>query len=142
VRYSLKGKAASALLRSKKSIALAAVVLGAAVLAGVGLADVWSLTVAQDTNNVRMRVQHMTTANFDSGWHYHPGLVVVQVTKGSLAFTQRNCTTKTFAAGDTFIEVPYVPGRVVGVGEANMTVTYILGYGDALAVPVSPSPCP
>ena len=130
------------MLRSKRSFALLAAVLGAAVMAAVGLAGLWTTTVSQDTNNVRLRVVQTTAGNFDSGWHTHPGLVVVNVTKGSLAFTGANCITKTYSAGDTFIEVPYVPARVVGLGELTWTVTYVVGYGDALATPVSQSPCP
>ena len=130
------------MLRSKRSFALLAAVLGAAVMAAAGLAGLWTTTVSQDTNNVRLRVVQTTAGNFDSGWHTHPGLVVVNVTKGSLAFTGANCITKTYSAGDTFIEVPYVPARVVGLGELAMTVTYLVGYGDALATPVSQSPCP
>ena len=131
-----------ALLRSRKSIALMAAVLGAALWAAVGLAGIWNTTVSQDTNNVRLRVVQTTAGNFDSGWHTHPGLVVVNVTKGSLAFTGANCITKTYSAGDTFIEVPYVPARVVGLGELTWTVTYVVGYGDALLTPVTTSPCP
>ena len=145
MRYSFKGKAKSAVkgvFRSNKSIALVAAVLGAAMVAAGGLAGVWTSTVSQDTNNVRMRVIQQTAGNFDSGWHYHPGPVIVNVKKGSLAFTGANCITKTYSAGDTFIEVPYVPARVVGLGELAMTVTYLVGYGDALATPVSQSPCP
>ena len=130
------------MLRSRKIIALIAAVLGAAVMAAAGLAGLWTTTVSQDTNNVRLRVVQTTAGNFDSGWHTHPGLVVVNVTKGSLAFTGANCITKTYSAGDTFIEVPYVPARVVGLGELTWTVTYVVGYGDALLTPVTTSPCP
>ncbi len=130
------------MLRSRKIIALMAAVLGAAVVAAAGLAGIWNTTVSQDTNNVRLRVVQTTAGNFDSGWHTHPGLVVVNVTKGSLAFTGANCITKTYSAGDTFIEVPYVPARVVGLGELTWTVTYVVGYGDALLTPVTKSPCP
>ena len=145
MRYSFKGKARRAVqrvFRSNKSVALVAAVLGAAVVAAGGLAGVWTSSVSQDTTNVRLRVIQQTAGNFDSGWHYHPGPVIVNVRKGSLAFTGANCITKTYSAGDTFIEVPYVPARVVGLGELAMTVTYLVGYGDALATPVSQSPCP
>lgn len=129
--------------RSRKSIALAAAVLGAAVLAAVGLAGIWNTTVSLDTGNVRMRVVHNTAGNFDSGWHIHPGLVVVTMTKGSFAFTNgATCTTKTYGPGDTFIETPYVAGRAVGLGELAFTVTYFVAYEAPLAVPVTTSPCP
>ena len=142
MRYSFKGKAKSA-VRSKKSIALVAAVLGAAAVAAGGLAGIWNTTVSQDTNNVRMRVVQNTAGNFDSGWHYHPGLVVVHVQKGSVAFTTAiSCTTKTYSAGDSFVEDPYVAGHAVALGEFNTTVTYIVGYGSPLAVPVTGNPCP
>ncbi len=142
VQHSSEGNAKYAVLRSKKVIALVAAVVGAAVLAGVGVADIWSLSVSQDTTNVRMRVQQMSTANFDSGWHYHSGPVIVQVRTGALTFTRSDCSKKTYVAGDTFVEVPYVPGRVQGVGEATMTATLFLKYGDPLQTTVSPNPCP
>ena len=146
MRYSFKGRAKSAvrgLFRSNKSVALVAAVLGASVVAAAGLAGIWTTTVSQDTNNVRMRVVQNTAGNFDSGWHYHPGLVVVHVKKGSVAFTTAvSCTTKTYSAGDSFVEDPYVAGHAVALGEFNWTATYIVGYGDPLAVPVTTNPCP
>ena len=98
------------------------------MFAGAGLADVWSLSVSKDTNNIRMRVQHFSTSNFDSGWHTHPGVVIVQVQKGSLSYTGANCIKKTYAAGDTFIEIPNTTARVVGVGDATFTGTFIVGW--------------
>jgi quercetin dioxygenase-like cupin family protein len=146
MQYSVKERAKGAVkgvFRSNKSIALVAAVLGAAVLAAVGLAGIWNTTVSQDTGNVRLRVVQNTAGNFDSGWHYHPGLVVVHVQKGSVAFTTAiSCTTKTYSAGDSFVEDPYIAGRAVALGEFWWTATYIVGYGDALAVPVTTNPCP
>ncbi|MBA2294856.1 MAG: hypothetical protein H0W16_06960, partial [Actinobacteria bacterium] len=114
----------------------------AAVFAGAGLADVWSLSVSKDTNNIRMRVQHFSTSNFDSAWHTHPGVVIVQVQQGSLSYTGANCVKKTYAAGDTFIEIPNTTARVVGVGEAKFTATFIVGYGDPLSTPTPAVTCP
>jgi hypothetical protein len=129
--------------RSKKAIALAAAVLGAAVMAAVGLAGIWTTTVSQDIGNVRLRVVQNVAGNFDSGWHYHPGLIVVSVKKGTVAFTTAgSCTTKTYTAGDSFIEDPYIAGRAVALGDFEWTATYIIGYGDPLSVPVAGNPCP
>lgn len=145
MRYSFKGKvkrAGKGLFRSKESTVLVASLLGAAMFAGAGLADVWSLSVSQDTNNVRMRVQHFSTSNFDSGWHTHPGVVIVQVEQGSLSYTGANCIKKTYAAGDTFIEIPNTAARVVGVGYARFTGTFIIGHGDPLSRPTAAVTCP
>ena len=138
MRQSFKG-----VFRTKERIiVLAASLLGAAIFTGAGVADIWSLSVTKDTQNLRMRVQHFSTNNFDSGWHYHPGLVVVQVEQGSMTFQGNNCVTKTYAAGDTFVEVPNTPARVRGLGYAKFTATYMVGYGDPLQVLTPPVACP
>ncbi len=143
MRYSFKAKrAVKGLFRSKKSTVLVASLLGAVVFAGAGLADVWSLSVSKDTNNIRMRVAHLSTSNFDSGWHIHPGVVIVQVEQGSLSYTGANCVKKTYAAGDSFIEIPSTTARVVGVGYAKFTATFIVGHGDPLSVPTASVTCP
>lgn len=145
MRYSFKAKAKRAVkgvFRSKESTVLVASLVGAAVFAGAGLADVWSISVSKDTNNIRMRVQHFSTSNFDSGWHIHPGVVIVQVEQGSLSYTGANCVKKTYAAGDTFIEIPNTTARVVGVGYARFTGTFMVGHGDPLTVPTAPVTCP
>jgi len=128
--------------RSRKGIALLAAFLGAATLSAVALADVWSISVSQDTTNVRLRVQHFSTSNFDSGWHSHPGLVIVQVEQGSLTSTLNNCVKKTYGPGDTLIDFAYTPARVVGVGYAKFTVTYLVAHGAPLSIPAAAVTCP
>ena len=129
--------------RSRYFIALVAALLGAAVVASIGIAGLWGTGVATDTGNVRLRVVQNTAGNFDSGWHFHPGLVVVSVKKGEVAFTDgASCTTKTYKAGDSFVEAPYVPGRAVALGEFFWTATYIIDGTQPLATAVATSPCP
>ena len=58
-------------------------------------------------------------AGSSAGWHYHPGLVFVTVTSGSLALvarTKSGCPSTTYHAGQTFIEKP---GQVVNVTNTN-----------------------
>lgn len=126
----------------RKGIVLLAAFLGAAASAAVGLASVWSLSVSQDTDNVRLRVQHFSTSNFDSGWHAHPGLVIVQVEQGSLTYTGSNCVRKTYGPGESFIEIPYTPARVVGVGYAKFTATFLIDHRDPLSAPAATVNCP
>jgi hypothetical protein len=66
-------------------------VLGGAV--GTGIAAAVTITaVAADTNTVRERIASITTdGNFNSGWHIHPGPVIVQVQDGYLKITQATC---------------------------------------------------
>jgi quercetin dioxygenase-like cupin family protein len=143
VRYSFRKSVAGSILFSKKSIALMATVVAASVMTTVGVAGLWNTAPAQDATSLRMRVIHFTAGNFDSGWHYHPGLTIVQVTKGALTYTSGSCIPKTYAAGETFIEIPYHPSLVTGTGDIAMTVTSITSSADPLTVPIGgKSPCP
>ena len=132
-------------LRSKKVLAL----LAGLVVAGASAAIAVSASTTQvivDTTAVHMRVQKSTFDNYDSGWHIHPGLVVVQVHEGSIQVYENGCTPKTVGAGQTAIEAPYVPIRVIAA-HAVETVTFILNAPDPVAVPLSSyspgyNPCP
>lgn len=39
-----------------------------------------------------------------SGWHYHPGVVLVVVESGHVTTHDANCNTKTYGAGQAFVE--------------------------------------
>jgi hypothetical protein len=85
MRYTSTGSGAGGgARRSRRLLALVAALLGAGAVAGVGVAGVWWQDVPVDTTNVRYRLVHTTAGNFDSGWHIHPGLAIVQVQKGTL----------------------------------------------------------
>jgi quercetin dioxygenase-like cupin family protein len=40
-----------------------------------------------------------------SGWHHHPGLVVVVVKSGQITRFKRDCSKQTFTAGQSFVEM-------------------------------------
>ena len=123
-------------------MALVAAVLGAAVVAAVGLAGVWTQTVENDSN-AHLRIVYTYASGFDSGWHMHPGVAIVQITKGTMVITQSSdCKPKTVSAGETSIEVPYTPVRAVGVGEIAWTTTFVLANSEPPTIPVSGNPCP
>jgi hypothetical protein len=130
------------ILRSKKVLALLGAALVAGALAAVGLSAVLSQTVLADGTNIHFRVVKTVANGFDSGWHTHPGLVVVQVQEGSLQFTsQGSCTPKTVGANETYIEVPYTPVRAVATGPVVWTTTFMTRYEEPILTPVSTSPC-
>jgi hypothetical protein len=130
-------------LRSRKIIALAAGLAGAAAAAAVAIAAVTSETVLADGNTLHYRfVRSVAEGDFDSGWHTHPGLVVVQVQEGSLQFaSQGNCTPKAVGAGETYIEVPYTPVRATATGHVAWTTSLIVRAEDPLRITAT-SPCP
>ena len=110
------------------------------VALGVGL-GVAATNVTRDTSDVRLRVLQSSFADgFDSGWHMHPGLVVVQVTKGKLKIYQGSCQPVVVQAGETFVEVPFVTVRAVGVGALEWTTTQVVPVSDAPSTNVA-DPC-
>src|SRR5207248_1195716 len=94
--------------RQEMDRSLAAFV-GGAVGAGIASAVTTTTTVA-DTNTVRERIATITTdGGFNSGWHIHPGPVIVQVQDGYLKITQATCHPNVVGPGETYIETPGVP---------------------------------
>jgi hypothetical protein len=128
-------------LRSKNGLILVGAVLAAAVLTAVGISAVTSQTVLADGTNLHIRVIKTAANDYDSGWHIHPGPAIVQVQQGAFQITQGSCTAKSVGAGETFIEVPFVPVRAVATGSIVWTTTLLGRYEDRLLTPVA-SPCP
>jgi quercetin dioxygenase-like cupin family protein len=127
------------LLTSKKAVILAIALLGATVVGlGVSLA---ASTVLRDTNDVRLRVIASEFADgFESTWHVHPGPVIVQVQEGAFKIYQGSCQPTVVQAGETYIEIPFVPIKAVAKGPIKWTTTQIVPQADAPATDVS-SPC-
>ena len=81
-----------------------------------------------------------------SGWHTHPGPVVVNVTKGTLELVnERDCVVRTYGAGEAFVD----PGqgnvhvaRAVGGTGAEAVATFLgVPTGAAATVWVPPADC-
>ena len=119
------------------SVALAFTLVGAAT--GVALA---ASVLVRDTTDVRLRVIQSEFADgFDSGWHTHPGMVIVQVQQGKFKIYQGSCKHPTVVEkGETYLEIPFVPVRAVAKGEVKWTTTQILPAGEDPLTSVS-SPC-
>src|SRR5262245_32520898 len=129
--------------RQKRWIALIAFVLGGAVGAGIAVAATTTTPIA-DTNVVRERIVTTTTdGDFSSGWHIHPGPVIIQVQEGYLKITQTTCHPNVIGPGETYIETPGVPVLAVADKAARWTTTQIFPNshpGDADRV-AAPDPC-
>jgi quercetin dioxygenase-like cupin family protein len=125
--------------RSKTAITLAGVVLLALTVgAGIGYA---ASNVVRDTTSVRLRVIQSDFANgFDSGWHTHPGPVIVQVQDGKLKIYQGSCKATVLQKGDNYLEVPFVPVRAIAQGHVKWTTSQILPNGEFPSTDVT-SPC-
>ena len=119
---------------SKKWIVFAILLLGMAVGVGVAVATVFSTNLV-DTTSVRLRIDrsHFVPSadqpTFSSGWHTHPGPVIIQVQDGYLKITQATCHPNVIGPGETYIETPEVPVIATANQEVSWTVTLIVPAG-------------
>ena len=129
-------------LRERRLATAAAVACGLMVLGGsIAVADVIiSQVVLADTTAVHLKIVRTEANGFDSGWHTHPGLAVVQVQRGHFWITQGSCKARRVGPGQTFVEVPDLPIRAVTHGHIKWTTTLIVPDGVDTATPVS-DPC-
>ena len=93
---------------------------------------------------IDVAVAHLTFApGASTGWHTHPGPTAVTITTGELTVTDRHCDTRTFEAGDTFVEEG--PPRHMAVNSADATtetiVTFFVPRGAALTIPAAAPRC-
>ena len=137
------------IVRSKRALLLVVAGVASCVFAALGVAAVLSQQVIADTNGVHLRIVRTVADGFDSGWHVHPGIAVVQVQEGSFRIYQGSCTPVNVAAGQTFIEVPHIAVRAVATGRINWTTTLITTSADPSSIPLATyhndsgyNPCP
>jgi hypothetical protein len=129
-------------------VVLASTAVAAGVFAAVALPALVSQQVINDANGVHFRVVRTVADGFDSGWHVHPGVAIVQVQQGSFQITQGSCTPTTVGAGQTYIEVPHLAVRAVAMGRVVWTTTLVTNPGDPPQIPLAdyspsnPNPCP
>jgi quercetin dioxygenase-like cupin family protein len=69
-----------------------------------------------------------------TGWHSHPGVLLVAVKSGAVARYEHDCTKNTYAAGQSFVErgpqhVIYVKNE--GTTPAEVQIAYIVPAGTA-----------
>lgn len=68
-------------------------------------------------------------AGSSSGWHSHPGVVLVSVTSGELTHYASDCSSETVSAGEAFAESGDHPTLVNSVNGAVVHVTYVVPDG-------------
>lgn len=77
-----------------------------------------------------VRVQRLTFApGAFTGWHHHPGAVIVTIASGSLTLTDGSCQSKTYGPGspngNVFIEGHDDAHQASSAGGAVVYVTYL-----------------
>jgi quercetin dioxygenase-like cupin family protein len=61
-----------------------------------------------------------------SGWHHHPGFVIVSVKTGSVTVWHSDCSQTPYGAGSAFVESGDDPAQVTSAGGATTYVTYVV----------------
>ena len=90
----------------------------------------------QTKGAVDTRVQTLTFApGATTGWHSHPGFVLISVTQGTLTLYGSDCAPHTYSAGQTFTETddPIVV-RNETADQATTVVTWVVPEGGAFRV--------
>lgn len=82
-----------------------------------------------------VRIQkNVISAGGRSGWHHHPGIVIVAVASGAVTFTHSDCSSKTYGPGlpngAVFAEGGDDPGQASSTTGATVYVTFIAPSAD------------
>jgi hypothetical protein len=69
-----------------------------------------------------------------SGWHHHPGIVIITVLSGAVTFTHSDCSSKTYGpglpAGAVFVESGDDPGQASSIAGATSYATFIAPHAN------------
>jgi quercetin dioxygenase-like cupin family protein len=79
-----------------------------------------------------------------SGWHYHPGVVLVVVESGHVTTHDANCQTKTYGPGQSFVEsgtAPFVVSNESDTEPAVDLATIVAPTGSPFRIETDPPPC-
>jgi len=79
-----------------------------------------------------------------SGWHYHPGVVLVVVESGQVTTHDANCNTKTYGAGQAFVESgtdPFMVSNEDDTVPAVDVATIASPAGGPFRIEPDPPPC-
>jgi quercetin dioxygenase-like cupin family protein len=78
-----------------------------------------------------------------SGWHHHPGVILVLVKSGTVTVHDENCQTKSYSAGQAFIEGGSEPMMVSNEGSVTAVdvATQVAPAGSPFRIEDDPPAC-
>jgi len=87
----------------------------------------------KDPTDVRMQKLVFAPGGF-SGWHHHPGIVIVTVESGALTLWKSNCSSQTYGPGlpngAVFVEGGDSPQQVTTTGGATVYAVFVAPSND------------
>ena len=79
----------------------------------------------KDPTTVRVQKLEFAPGGF-TGFHHHPGVVIVSILSGSLTLVDGSCATEVHEAGSVFVEGEDHVHQAVSPGGATVYVTYVV----------------
>jgi quercetin dioxygenase-like cupin family protein len=77
-----------------------------------------------------------------TGWHSHPGVVLLTVKEGAVEFYDETCARRTFMAGQSFTEGSEAHAAVNrGTSNTRLLIAYIVKRGEARRIETPQPPC-
>jgi quercetin dioxygenase-like cupin family protein len=79
-----------------------------------------------------------------SGWHHHPGVILVLVKSGHVTTHDENCQTKTYGPGEALVESGTAPFMVSNESDTETAVdvaTQVAPAGSPFRIEDDPPPC-
>jgi quercetin dioxygenase-like cupin family protein len=104
--------------------------------------DNWTVNL-QDKGQSEFFIQDLVVGPGGyTGWHSHPGILMVTVKEGSLEFYDKDCAKHTYAAGQSFTEgaEPHAAMNR-GTGNARLLVAYIVKKGEPRRIEAAQPTC-
>ena len=87
----------------------------------------------KDATDVRVQKINVSPGG-RSGWHHHPGIVIVSVASGSVTFTDSDCNAKAYGPGlpngAVFVESGDEPGQASSTTGATLYATFVAPSAD------------
>jgi quercetin dioxygenase-like cupin family protein len=99
----------------------------------------------QTKDPVDVRVQTLRMApGATTGWHSHPGFVIVSITQGTQTLYSADCSSRTISAGESFIETGDEPmvARNETSSEVVLVVTFVAPQGAPFRIDQPNPGCP
>lgn len=98
----------------------------------------------KDATDVRVQKLVFAPGSY-SGWHHHPGIIIVVVESGEVTLTDSECNSVTYGpglpAGAVFVEGGDEPIQASSAAGATNYVTYVAPDGEPFRLEDSPPPC-
>ena len=130
---------------SPGSLVIGVVTRGDGTVAGPVKVNIPGVVKLQLYDDVRVVDQELTIqAGGSTGWHSHPGPVLVTVKAGTFRYQESDCSFHDYTAGQTVIDSGggHVHiGRNVGTVDVNLSLTFIVPPGAPLRIDVPAVDC-